>query len=826
MEKGRNDFIPKPVSRRRFLKASAVTAGATALGLGAGRPVLRALTAASQDRQIENQGEKIFQSSCFNNCFSHCRQNVHVRDGKVVKTSLASFPDNRYDRICLRGLAHPQRIYSPDRIKYPMKRAGERGSNQWERISWDEAIRTIAKKFGAVQEKYGKTALGFHVGTGDFGTLNGTNPGSIGLLQKALGVTNISLAVDAGFLPGINRVCGFWPGAWNINEHADVIHSKNIYVWGHKMEVAAIHHWHFVAEAMENGAKLTVFDPNYTGLAAKAHRHVSMYPGTDIALLMSMIQVIIDEKIYDKAFLLAHTCAPFLVREDNGLYLRMSDFGVAPTQGPVNPMTGKASMIDLNVVWDPATESAVAVNKVFAPALEGTFTVKGLKVRTAFDLLKDRVAAYTPEKAVKITDVNPEVIRSTARDFARIKPSTSIIGFGSQAYDNGPIWGHAIATLHAITGQIGKPGSFIGNTWFAYLGVNYSLAAPESIPMLYLPELIKNGTVKGKPRPPVKALWVSHANPLTAWVDSNYWINTFWPTLDFVVVADEQYTDTVRYADMVLPTAHWFEREDILTLGGTHPFIQHGEKAIEPCYESKPDVDIHRLIATGMGVGESFAATNEELLKLCFETPHFAKMGFTVENVRKQKALRFQPPGYVAWQDLKFTTSSGRMEFYCEHPLDQFQAPVPVDRLDSQRLPMWVPPREASRDNPLFKKYPFVLMSERPRFRVHTQWYNIEWLRELDPEPTLLINPKDAAKRGIKDGDYVEAFNDRGHAVAKAVLSEGIRPGVLSYPKGWHKQQYKAGCFSELDHRAFDSVGVNQSFFDALADIRKWKGSV
>jgi molybdopterin-containing oxidoreductase family molybdopterin binding subunit len=819
-------LIPRSLSRRSFLKATAIGAGAAAMALGPGRPVLRALTAEYKEIQATNREEKIFQSCCFNNCFSHCRLNVHVRDGKVVKTSQAPFPDERYNRICLRGLSHPQRIYSPDRVKYPVKRAGERGSNRWERISWNEAIGTIAHQFGAVQSKYGKTALAFHTASGDFGTLNGVWPGSVGLLQKALGATNIAQSVDAGFLPGINRVCGFWPGAWNINEHADVANSRNICVWGYNMTVASAHHWHFVADAMDNGAKLTVFDPNLTGLAAKAHRHVSMRPGTDIALLMSMIQVIIQEKIYDRNFLLTHTCAPFLVREDNGLYLRMSDFGVKPVQGPVNPMTGKSKTIDLNVVWDAAVKDAVPVGKVSDPALEGTFTVKGVKVRTAFDLLKDRVAAFSPEKTFAITDVPPEVVCATARDFAMIKPSTSILGFGSQSYDNAPIWGHAIATLHAITGQIGMPGSSIGNNWVAYVGVNFSLAAPESVPTLLVPELLKTGKFNGKARPPIKALWVSQANPITAWAEQNFWLKELWPTLEFVVVADEQFTDTARYADIVLPTAHWFEREDILPQGGTHPFIQHGDKAIEPLYESKPNVDIHRLLAEKMGIGESFSGTNDDLLRLCFETPFFAEKGFTVDNVRKHKVLRFQPPGYVAWQDKKFTTQSGRMEFYCEHPLDQFHRPVPEDMLDNQRLPAWVPPREVSKHNPLFKKYPLVLISQRPRYRVHTQFFNTPWLRELDPEPILFINPIDAETRGIKSGDYVEVFNDRGRAVAKAVLSEGIRVGILSYPKGWQKHQHKAGSFSELNTKAFDPVGVNQSFFDVLADVRKWNGKV
>lgn len=826
MNKKVDNLTPRPLSRRSFLKATSIAAGTAALSFSPGQPVLRALTLRDKEEQAAKQEEKIFQSCCFNNCQSHCRHNVHVRDGKVVKISQASFPDDRYNRICLRGLCHPQRIYSQDRLKYPLKRAGKRGSNKWERITWDEAIHIISEKFSATQKKYGKTALGFHTASGDFGTLNGVWPGSISLLAKELGATHIEQCVDAGFIPGINRVCGPWPGAWNRNEHADVANSKNIYAWASNMTLSSPHQWHFLADAIEKGARLTVFDPNFTGLAAKAHRHVSMRPGTDIALLMTMIQVIISEKIYDNDFVVTHTCAPLLVREDTGNYLRMSDLENIPGEGRVNHLTDLPGSIDPHLVWDAEIGKAVQAGTCSKPSLQGTYTVKGIKVRTAFDLLTDKVAPFTLKKGFEITDVMPDVIQSVARDFANIKPGTSILGYGSQAYDNGPAWGHAIATLHALTGQIGRSGSFVALDWFAYLGVNFSLKPKDKIPMLYLPELLKTGQVEGEKRPRIKALWVSHANPVTAWAEQNFWLNEFWPTLDFVVVADEQLTDTARFADLILPTAHWYEREDILPLGGSHPFIQYAEKVIDPLYESMPDVDIHRLIANKMGVGEKFSASNDEMLKMCFETPYFAERGFTVENIKKKKVIRFQPQGYIAWEDKKFTTSSGRMEFYCDNPLDLFDKPVPGNLIEANRLPEWIPPREVRQDNPLLKKYPLVLMSQRPGYRVNTQWYNTEWLRELDLEPTIFINPDDAKVRKIKEGDYVEIFNDRGIAVAKAVISGGIRKGIISYPKGWQRHQHKAGSFSELDTKAFDRVGVNQSFFDVLAEVRKWEGQV
>ena len=151
------DIGIRRISRRSFLKTAGLAAGATTLTVGT-RPVLKALAVDSKLSQASDEAEKIFRAICRPNCFGYCALNVHVRDGKVVKTSQASFPDERYNRICLRGLTHPQRIYSPTRIKYPMKRAGRCGEGKWERISWEQAINYIADELGRVRKKYSNKA--------------------------------------------------------------------------------------------------------------------------------------------------------------------------------------------------------------------------------------------------------------------------------------------------------------------------------------------------------------------------------------------------------------------------------------------------------------------------------------------------------------------------------------------------------------------------------------------------------------------------------------------------------------------------------------------
>jgi molybdopterin-containing oxidoreductase family molybdopterin binding subunit len=191
----------------------------------------------------------------------------------------------------------------------------------------------------------------------------------------------------------------------------------------------------------------------------------------------------------------------------------------------------------------------------------------------------------------------------------------------------------------------------------------------------------------------------------------------------------------------------------------------------------------------------------------------------------REKGVIKVPGLDVVFEGQKFGTPSGRLEFYVEkpHPRNDFGQSWDVDR---ERLPRWVPPTEAWPDNPLYGKYPLVVITPKSRFRVHGQWFGVPWLRELDPEPIVTMNPQDAGARGIANGDYVEVFNDRGHVVLKAVVSHGVRPGVLSIPKGWQRHQFKAGGYQELTSGSFDPVGVNASFYETLAEVRQWNEEV
>lgn len=759
--------------------------------------------------------DKIYSCMCSGNCHSRCRLFVHVRDGKVVKTSMAPFPDPRYNRICLRGLSHVQRIYDPNRLKYPMKRAGARGDGKWERISWDKAMDLIVTKFKSYQDEFGKQSIAFSGVSGSEAYLNGAY--SAYRLASVMQATQTEHSLDMADTYGLGRVIGSGNTFNQSNDRADLVNAKTILVWAANVTDSHPHDWRFIMEAQEKGAKVVVIDPRFTTAASKADQWISIRPGSDPALALSMANVILKEQSYDEAYLLNHTVAPFLVRQDSKRFLRLSDLtGVKPEKKSRDPY----------IVWDSEAGEGKVVDQAKKPSLAGTFIISGFKVTTAFSLLHDAMSKYTPEYAGELCAVEPEVIQNLARLYATNKPASIYNGFIQ--YDNGLQTGHAWGILAALTGNIAQPGASVGHIGRAGQDMNFAkFFYPDgkkstTIPWIYLKEVLKTGQFYGKPHP-IKALLIHNSNVVCNGSNQNEILNTIFPAIDFIVAADMVETDTTRQADLVLPIAHWFEMLDIVQ-GPYHPHTAMSEKALEPAYESKADIDIWRLIAKGMGLGKFFDYTDEEFIQMLLDNDVARKEGLTWERLQKEKVVQTLPTCWVNWEGNKFRTPSGRLEFYLEDPKPRFDCDIEIDK-SSEHLPVFTPPFEAWPDNPLMKKYPLVYHTVRQRWRLHSQWFNTPWLRELDREPQVSIHPTDAGARDIQDGDTVEVFNDRGHVVLKAKFSEAQRPGMVSVPKGWHRDQFIAGSYQELTNDHLNTSSYNQSFYDVLCEVRKFPSS-
>lgn len=824
--------LRQEVDRRTFLKATGVAAaGATAaLNLpGAEHIVLHNLaTTADQAPTGAADAETIVPTFCRPNCFNGCRVNAHVRDGKVVKTSMAQFPDERYNRICLRGLSQPQQMYSERRLKYPMKRAGERGEGKWERISWEEALDTVATKLQETREKYGTHAVSFTQGSGNFGVLSGTMFGLYHRLFSVLEATCINNTLDVAQSYGLTKVFGKAPG----NDQSDLANARTLFIIGSNMTEAQIHTWHFVADAIDNGAKVIVIDPVYTATASKAHQWVRIRPGSDGALFLSMIHVILNEGLEDTQYVHDHTVAPFLVRADTGKFLRQSDATGKEPEKVVDAATGRETIVDPYMVWSVKSSRAVPLVEGVEAAVTGSYTVNGIEVTVALDLLKAAVAEYTPERAEEITTVPAETIRQLAVTYATAKPATLYHCMGIDHWDNGHMTTFAEGTLAAITGNVGKYGASLGFKWY-YIDnldvMGFIYPDGKFAKNIYTDDMFetaRTGNIMGKPDP-IKAMFVACCNPLGAYTDRNVWIDTVLPSIDFIVTADIFDSDTVEYSDIVLPVAHWFETTD-MHFGQTHPYVMYAEAAAPPAFESKSDMEIIQLLAARLGVNQYFDYTPDELLEMSISKPFAERTGFTLEQLKKDGVFKLwyqspDTPNITNGLNGIFATPSQRAEFYNEDPKPRVASTTSLKfNPEQERLPRFVPPLEAWPESEAAKKYPLAFFQEHTRWRVHTQFADVPLLRELDPEPTVKLNPDDAAARGIRTGDDVEIFNDRGHVVVKAVLSSALPAGMVSLPKGWLARQHKRGAPGQLTHMNLNPASINQSFFDVAVDVRKW----
>ena len=808
--------IPEELTRRSFLKTTAVVSGSIAL-----TGFLGCNLAQNTDTSPKDAQESIYAGICRGNCFQGCFANFKVRDNRVVEVTARDYPDNAYKRICPKGLSLTQRIYNADRLKYPMKRIGARGSDQWERISWEEAIETICSTWEKQKQKYGAFCIGQTSTAGNTGiSLNNYN-----ILFTLLSAVSVSSSVDNALFKGTIETVGYNVMQNSANDSNDIKNARTIILWSTNITESQIQQWHFIADAKERGATLICIDPNYTGVASKSDIFVPIRPGTDAALAMAMMNIILKNKWEDKAFLKRATVAPFLVKED-GTYLRKS-----------NLETVVAPNTDEFVVWDSVGGTHGFVGKVANPELEGSFTVNGIKTTTAYSLLLQRIKDYTPEYASKICDVPVDLIKQITEIYSQSTPSMIYLGLGFNHYINGHTAYHGAATLAMLSGNLGKPGAscgfvrpgdFYNNntvtseavTKAAQIGKYSGLRAP-GIPANKLLDTVKSGKY-GEAEVPLKSLFVWKSNYLGILTDRKRQLEAF-DNLEMVIVADMYMTDTARYADIVLPITDWAELNDIHNRT-TYPLTLLQEKAIEPLYESKTDFEIANLLGRRMGFEEIFTMTHDEYLEKSLGSDNWTK-------IKKDKYLwmtYYSGNGYryIHGENDIYPTPTRRAQFYYETPNRGIYGEASYGQtidLTKERMVYWEPPGEAWHENPLYKQYPLTLFQEHVKWRTHTQFGYVPWLREMDPEPIVKLSVEDAAKRNISTGDIVKVYNNRGHVVLKAVINRGARPGIVNIPHGWQEDQFIDGHYNDLLSSAMHPVLANQCYSDCLVEIEKYK---
>ncbi len=829
------------LTRRTFIKGVGAITVASALGFAAqGADAPDALA----DEVSATDGEKAVHAVCTVNCTSRCHLHGTVRGGRLVRVEPGDMPGRPgYANACLRSMSYIQRLQDENaRVMYPMRRTGERGSGEFERITWDEAIDEIAEKLNAVLAKDPRAAS-FYSFTGDLGKLSWEAPTRYAACVGATTWDIEGIMGDHGASMGMTMVFGTHRGA---HDSRDYLNSKLLLVWGRNVADTHTSELRDYVAARKNGCKIVVIDPRQCSTAAMADEWIPIRPQTDPALALGMMNWIIGNDLHAKDKLVEESVAPYLIREDDGAYLRMVNGAVVATMtgvekddggsiGTAPAAQGEAGAdAGTYVIWDELTGAAVPAPDAAAikagdakPALTGSFTVDGVACRTAFDHLKDACAPYTLEYTSEICGIDPSVVERLSREYIEAQPAGIRMGQGMQRVYHSYSPFRTVATLAMVAGYIGVLGggaSHAGGTATnkpvaGYTGSVYNFddwSNTGKKANLVPSSKVYSAAVSHDPVP-IDFLWIANSNFINMSPDSNRIINEVIPAIDFIVTVDPWWTWTAKYSDIVLPACTYWEHWDLIDRS---PWAMFNQPAIEPMGESKSDVEIMSLLANKTGVEQYWDKTDEEWIRQFVSTGHPAWNDFDWDRDVVGQGIYGRSDGIfdsaiVYENGTGYSTDTGKFEFYTESLLPF-----------GEEVPTWLPPCEDPRGGELASKYPLVYIQYHDRLNVHTQHILNPALEVVQNEPLLQMNPADAEARGISHGDVVRVRNDRGDMKIRAFLTEGIIPGTVATQSGWTPDHFIEGCYQNLTHHTICDAEeaysmTNTAFYDVLVEVEK-----
>ncbi|EIZ9235234.1 molybdopterin-dependent oxidoreductase [Cronobacter sakazakii] len=770
-----NTDNPVGISRRTLVKSTALGGLALAAG-GISLPFGVRQVAAAVGQAISAPDERVVWSACTVNCGSRCPLRMHVVNGEIRYVETDNTGGDDYDglhqvRACLRGRSMRRRVYNPDRLKYPMKRVGKRGEGKFVRISWDEALDTIAQGMKRIISDYGNEAIYLNYGTGTLGgTMTRSWPPGKTLLARLMNccggyLNHYGDYSSAQIAAGLSYTYGGWADG---NSPSDIENSKLVVLFGNnpgetRMSGGGVTYYLDQAR-VKSQARMIVIDPRYTDTTAgREDEWIPIRPGTDAALASAIAWVLITENYVDQPFL------------DN--YCVGYDEKTLPPGAPANGHY-KAYIL--------------------GDGPDGT--------------------AKTPAWAAPITGIPEARIIKLAREIGEAKPAFIAQGWGPQRHSNGELACRAIAMLPILTGNVGIHGGNSGareGSFSLPFERMPTLQNPveTSISMFTWTDAIERGPsmtatadgVRGKEKldVPIKMIWNYAGNCL---INQHSQINRTHEILqddkkcELIVVIDCHMTASARYADILLPDCTASEQMDFALDAscGNMAYVIFADQAIAPRFECRTIYDITSALAVRMGVGDTFTEgrTQEGWLRHLYaqsrraipELPDF-------DTFRQQGIFKLRDPQghHVAYQAFRenpaanpLDTPSGKIEIYSSALADiaaHWQLPE-GDVIHP--LPVYSPGFEQVSD-PLRAQYPLQLTGFHYKSRTHSTYGNVDVLQAACRQQ-VWINPQDAQARGINDGDLVRVWNARGEARIEAKVTPRIMPGVVALGEGaWYQ---------------------------------------
>jgi anaerobic selenocysteine-containing dehydrogenase len=704
----------------------------------------------------EQPRRKTFFGGCPHDCPDTCAMIYEVEDGRLVEVRGNKEHPMTRGGLCVKLKDYHDHHYNPDRVLYPLRRVGRKGSRQFARITWDEAIAEIVSRWKDIIARYGSQAIMPYSYLGNEGLVQGLTAGDA-FFNKLGSTVNEKTFCASGSSTAWLLTVGPTGGV----DPESFVHSRYIVIWACNSISTNLHHWPFVLEAQKKGAKVVVIDSYRSRTAKQADWHIMPKPGTDGALAMGIIAEIIRQGLVDKDWVEKHT--------------------------------------------------------------------------VGFPELAARAAEFTPDYVEEVTGVPAGDVARFAREFASIQPSVIRLGVALERHAGGGQTIRAVCAIPALTGS-----------WRHVSGGLLQMPLwefPIDWARVSRPDFIRPGTrvvnnlqlgraLVGamKLDPPIMGLYIYNTNPVSQAPETNKIVQGLSREDLFFVTAEHFVTDTAAYADIILPATMAGEHDDMMFSWG-HFYLTINEKAISPRGEAKSNADIFRLLAATFGFDDpQFKMSDMELAEHYIKWDAPQMVGIDMEYFRRHGYFHLAvgtPDDRLPHANGNFPTPSGKVEFLVKDAknfvasafrmgYEDMQSGEPVDP-----LPGYVPPRESVATNPkLGETYPLNIVSPKSHGFLNSCYANELHKIKGQGEQFVMISPKDAAARSIREGDPVRVYNERGDFEGLARVTDDVREGVIVATLGyWRSLNRSDGSVNSISSAEFCGLGRAPTFSDNLVQV-------
>ncbi|QHT60225.1 molybdopterin-dependent oxidoreductase [Paenibacillus lycopersici] len=675
------------------------------------------------------QADGVFPSVCSLDCPDQCGLLVHKRDGVIVKIEGDPAHPVTQGAICNKVRNMTARIYDEKRLQYPLKRIGPKGSGQFERIGWEEAIATIAGKWKTLIADEGPDAILPYSFYGNMGRINTEGMGRRFFNRMNASRLIYSICEAAGTVG-----YGFTMGGSFGTDPEDTVHAKLHIMWGVNAVSTNMHQVTLSERARKNGAAVVVIDVHRNRTAKWADWFIPIKPGTDAALALGLMHVLFAEGYTDEAFMAQHT--------------------------------------------------------------------------VGHEALRAHAKQYPPDVVAAITGVPAEDIVKLARMYGGVDGAAFIrIGNGPQHHDNGGMTTRTISCLPALTGQWLKKGGGAIKGNGGHLALNkHALERPDLKPDGLERSRAINMNLIGSAllelERPIYSLYVYNANPAVVAPHAGKVREGLAREDLFTVVHELFMTETALYADIVLPATSAFENTDVYS-SYWHHYVQIQEPVVAPYGESKSNADVFRLLAKAMGYeDEPLRDGDLAMIDQALDNPNNPNLaGLSAALLQERQFAKAAVRPVLSG---KLRTPSGKIELYS----------AAMEKQGFPPLPTYIPLPD---DGP----YPFLFIPTANHNFLNSTFANNDKHAALEKTPKLYMNAADAAGIGIRDGDAVKAWNDRGACVLTAAVGEDVLPGVVVSQGLWSDGKADNAVVNALTPDRVADMGQGATFFSGRVDVAR-----